>query len=123
MSVLENLLHHTPKQEAKAKEYHTLPVIKVLFDWLHTDRDLVGREAFKNSSYVYRIVQFNIFMVNLILSIIIIILFTAQFYYFRIWPNLSKLLNNLQFHNGQKDISWELEKCKIFYSLKEVVLS
>ena len=30
----------------------------------------------------------------------------------RIWPTLSKLLNNLQFHANQKDAPYELEKCE-----------
>ena len=42
VSLLEIMVHHTPKQETKAKEYHTLPALKVLLDWLRTDSQLLS---------------------------------------------------------------------------------
>jgi len=46
---LDMMLQCTPKQESKAKEFHTLPAIKTIFDWLRLDHDLLSSSAFKNS--------------------------------------------------------------------------
>lgn len=37
VSMLELLLLHTPKHEMKARDYHTLPSIRLLLLWIHTD--------------------------------------------------------------------------------------
>ena len=50
VSLLDSLLHYTPKQEAKARDYHTLPALKILLDWLHTESELFNRPVFKNTS-------------------------------------------------------------------------
>ena len=47
--LLESFLAPTPKQE-KAKEYHTLPAIKILLDWICADKQLFADSALKSPS-------------------------------------------------------------------------
>ncbi|ELT91912.1 hypothetical protein CAPTEDRAFT_228702 [Capitella teleta] len=49
-SFVEILLHNTPKHESKAREFLTLPAIKVLIQWLHSDQQMLANDAFKNST-------------------------------------------------------------------------
>ncbi|XP_012945114.1 ankyrin repeat and KH domain-containing protein mask [Aplysia californica] len=48
--LLETLLQHTPKEDNKARDYLTLPAIKVMFDWLSVNRDVLQGREFNNSS-------------------------------------------------------------------------
>ena len=50
--MLEQLLEHTPKQEQKAKEYHTLPALKIVLDWLRIESHLLAHPILKNSVLV-----------------------------------------------------------------------
>ena len=50
VSMFDGMLQSTPKQEVKAKEYHTLPVIKVILDWLLSETELLSHATFKKHS-------------------------------------------------------------------------
>ncbi|XP_064649386.1 nonsense-mediated mRNA decay factor SMG7-like [Lineus longissimus] len=49
VSLLDNLLHSTPKNN-KAREYHTLPAIKLIMDWLKVNQDLLSKPIITNST-------------------------------------------------------------------------
>ncbi|KAK2159240.1 hypothetical protein LSH36_156g11043 [Paralvinella palmiformis] len=55
MSLLEVLLNVTPKQEVKTKDYHTLPSIKVLLDWIHADKDIINSPDSKMPSICHNL--------------------------------------------------------------------
>ncbi|XP_050415478.2 nonsense-mediated mRNA decay factor SMG7 [Patella vulgata] len=40
--LLESLVQNTPKQEQKAREFFTLPAIKIILDWLSLNNDLIS---------------------------------------------------------------------------------
>ena len=44
------MLLHTPKEDNKARDFPTLPAIKVMFDWLNVNRDVLQLTQFNNSS-------------------------------------------------------------------------
>ena len=51
--MFELLLLHTPKQEIKAREYHTLPAIRLLLLWIHTDPTNIMKKLMNSAGYVY----------------------------------------------------------------------
>ena len=50
VSMFDGMIQSTPKQEVKAKEFHTLPVIKIILDWLLSETDLLTHAVFKKHS-------------------------------------------------------------------------
>ncbi|KAK0065646.1 protein SMG7 [Biomphalaria pfeifferi] len=50
VKLLETLLQHTPKEDGKARDFPTLSAIKVLFDWLYLNKDLLQGREFNNTS-------------------------------------------------------------------------
>ncbi|KAL5011982.1 hypothetical protein ScPMuIL_010533 [Solemya velum] len=50
IAVLELLLQYTPKQEQKIRDFFTLPVIKLIFDWLKLNPDNLNCTVIKASS-------------------------------------------------------------------------
>ncbi|BFZ20344.1 hypothetical protein BsWGS_23385 [Bradybaena similaris] len=48
--LLETMLLHTPKEDNKARDFLTLPAIKVLFDWLYLNKDVLQKKEFMNTS-------------------------------------------------------------------------
>ncbi|XP_041369833.1 protein SMG7-like [Gigantopelta aegis] len=49
--VLDILLQNTPKQEPKAREFFTLPAVKIIFDWLHLNKDCIDKQVLVNSGF------------------------------------------------------------------------
>ena len=50
VSMFDGMIQSTPKQEVKAKEFHTLPVVKIILDWLLSETDLLTHAVFKKHS-------------------------------------------------------------------------
>ncbi|CAL1535084.1 unnamed protein product [Lymnaea stagnalis] len=48
--LLESMLQHTPKEDSKARDFLTLSAIKVLFDWLSLNKDVLQGREFNNTS-------------------------------------------------------------------------
>ncbi|CAG5136359.1 unnamed protein product, partial [Candidula unifasciata] len=48
--LLETMLLHTPKEDNKARDFLTLPAIKVLIDWLFLNKDVLQKKEFINTS-------------------------------------------------------------------------
>ncbi|KAH9496597.1 Protein smg7, partial [Bulinus truncatus] len=48
--LLETLLQHTPKEDSKARDFLTLSAVKVLYDWLYLNKEILQWRDFSNSS-------------------------------------------------------------------------
>ncbi|XP_074654858.1 uncharacterized protein LOC141908640 isoform X2 [Tubulanus polymorphus] len=55
VSLLDQFLCNIPKQEQKAKDYHTLPAIKLLLDWVKLNDQCLTKQTFKNSAIFFNL--------------------------------------------------------------------
>ncbi|CAH1787464.1 unnamed protein product [Owenia fusiformis] len=49
--LMDTLLLHTPKHDQKAKDYHTLPAIKLFLDWLSLNKKHLEKISHKSSTF------------------------------------------------------------------------